>query len=234
MTDHCGEEELVKALTEIEHLGFHASASNRLVVRAGTIAHAALISYRSARKRAETPECTCRRSDFGMDIEGCPVHDDTKPPRGISAQETLLPCPFCGNEIYRSPRRHNPTAYCVTEGCYGKKMSVVNLDDPVWVAMWNTRAGIPAAQAIDEIDRLHETLKEAERFMTYFAGETGGTFVGPGTPQSCLQQIRATLAHSPSKFYGAECPSYPNCTGGCGLGCTHDVEAARASKATRG
>jgi hypothetical protein len=31
-----------------------------------------------------------------------------------------------------------------------------------------------------------------------------------------------------AKFYGAECPSYPNCTGGCGLGCTHDIEAARA------
>jgi hypothetical protein len=29
-------------------------------------------------------------------------------------------------------------------------------------------------------------------------------------------------------FYGAECPSYPNCGGGCGLGCTHEIETARA------
>jgi hypothetical protein len=81
MTDPCGEEELVKALTEIEQLGFRASASNRLVVRAGNIAHAALISYRSSKKDAEIPECTCRRSDFGMDVENCPRHDDTKAPR---------------------------------------------------------------------------------------------------------------------------------------------------------
>jgi hypothetical protein len=25
-------------------------------------------------------------------------------------------------------------------------------------------------------------------------------------------------------FHGAECPSYPNCTGGCGLGCTKEME----------
>jgi len=32
----------------------------------------------------------------------------------------------------------------------------------------------------------------------------------------------AIAAHSP--FYGAQCPSYPNCTGGCGLGCTREIE----------
>jgi hypothetical protein len=26
-------------------------------------------------------------------------------------------------------------------------------------------------------------------------------------------------------FYGAECPHYPACNGGCGLGCTHEIEA---------
>lgn len=29
---------------------------------------------------------------------------------------------------------------------------------------------------------------------------------------------------SEKPFYGAECPSYPNCNGGCGLGCTHEIE----------
>lgn len=34
-------------------------------------------------------------------------------------------------------------------------------------------------------------------------------------------------------FYGAECPSYPDCTGGCGLGCTHEIEEEkRRSSAT--
>jgi len=30
-------------------------------------------------------------------------------------------------------------------------------------------------------------------------------------------------------FYGAQCSSYPNCTGGCGLGCTHEIEQAAGS-----
>lgn len=38
-----------------------------------------------------------------------------------------------------------------------------------------------------------EALHEAERFMAYFAGETGNTFVGPGTPSTCLALIRAAL-----------------------------------------
>jgi hypothetical protein len=58
----------------------------------------------------------------------------------------IKPCPFCGNELYRSPRAHNPKAYCVTEDCYGKRMSVVNLDDPIIVAMWNTRAPLVTSQ----------------------------------------------------------------------------------------
>lgn len=40
----------------------------------------------------------------------------------------------------------------------------------------------------------------------------------------------ASVAARP--FYGAECPSYPNCEGGCGCGCTKEIERAKASKAT--
>jgi hypothetical protein len=29
-------------------------------------------------------------------------------------------------------------------------------------------------------------------------------------------------------FYGAECPSYPNCEGGCDLGCIKKIERRRA------
>lgn len=46
------------------------------------------------------------------------------------------------------------------------------------------------------ISELRPALVEAERFMAYFSGETGGTFVGPGTPQKCLEQIRAALQRS--------------------------------------
>lgn len=38
-----------------------------------------------------------------------------------------------------------------------------------------------------------QALREAERFMAYFAGETGNTFVGPGTPKTCLELIRNAL-----------------------------------------
>lgn len=56
------------------------------------------------------------------------------------------------------------------------------------------------ADKLAEIIReLRPALVEAERFMAYFAGETGGTFVGPGTPQSCLAQIRAALAFPSNK-----------------------------------
>jgi len=43
-------------------------------------------------------------------------------------------------------------------------------------------------------------------------------------------EIGAVAVTSPDRpFHGAQCPSYPNCSGGCGLGCTHEIEAARAS-----
>lgn len=31
-------------------------------------------------------------------------------------------------------------------------------------------------------------------------------------------------------FYGAECRSYPNCNGGCGLGCTKEIEGANSDQ----
>lgn len=48
---------------------------------------------------------------------------------------------------------------------------------------------------------------------------------------AAIQIITALLADvaAARPFYGAECPSYPNCTGGCGLGCTHEIESSRAA-----
>lgn len=40
---------------------------------------------------------------------------------------------------------------------------------------------------------LLEALKEAERFMDYFANDMT-RFVGPGTPTTCLEQIRSAIA----------------------------------------
>lgn len=46
------------------------------------------------------------------------------------------------------------------------------------------------------------------------------------------QLARFVIESLNKPFYGAECPSYPNCKGGCGLGCTHNIEARRASLVT--
>lgn len=43
---------------------------------------------------------------------------------------------------------------------------------------------------------LTSALREAERFMAYYAGETDGMFEGSGTPKSCLQTIREALERS--------------------------------------
>ncbi|HMF76438.1 MAG TPA: hypothetical protein VK604_12310, partial [Bryobacteraceae bacterium] len=42
-----------------------------------------------------------------------------------------------------------------------------------------------------------------------------------------IERLRAVAPERP--FYGAECGSYPNCEGGCGLGCTKEIESAKAT-----
>ena len=51
----------------------------------------------------------------------------------------------------------------------------------------------------ETIDALVKALTESERFMAYFAGETGNAFTGAGTPKTCLAQIRAALATARGK-----------------------------------
>lgn len=63
------------------------------------------------------------------------------------SREALEPCPFCAKPLYVSRNKINPSARCMTDNCYGTRMSVVNLDDPEWVKSWNTRL---AAKPVDE------------------------------------------------------------------------------------
>jgi hypothetical protein len=35
---------------------------------------------------------------------------------------------------------------------------------------------------------------------------------------------------SPPAPFGAQCPAYPDCHGGCGLGCRHVIESAKAKR----
>ena len=69
-------------------------------------------------------------------------------------------------------------------------------------AAWNAMEPLARAEMTNVIfepvmrraAEMRAALVEAERFMAYFAGETGGAFDGPGTPQECLAAIRAALA----------------------------------------
>lgn len=56
----------------------------------------------------------------------------------------------------------------------------------------------------------------------------------PGLARELLEKAAAALratqpAGGERPFHGAQCPSYPACSGGCGLGCTHEIEQARSS-----
>jgi hypothetical protein len=65
----------------------------------------------------------------------------------------------------------------------------------------------------DIVDRLRESADACEftarsKLLAEAAGE--------------IERLRAPA--QPAPFYGATCPTYPNCQGGCGLGCRHEVE----------
>ncbi len=51
----------------------------------------------------------------------------------------LEPCPFCAQPLEVVRRRFNPYARCVTEGCTGSKLPLLNLDVPGDIDAWNTR-----------------------------------------------------------------------------------------------
>jgi hypothetical protein len=73
---------------------------------------------------------------------------------------------------------------------------MIEVTDAEQVERLNSRV----MELLRERDALVKALKEAERFMTYFAGEQPYHFDGPGTPTSCLAQIRYALevvANSP-------------------------------------
>jgi hypothetical protein len=51
-------------------------------------------------------------------------------------------------------------------------------------------------------------------------------YENPNLAAMTIERLRG-VPIEPVPFYGAQCPDYPNCSGGCGLGCTHKIETAR-------
>lgn len=74
-----------------------------------------------------------------------------------------------------------------------------------------------------DIEALVKDLAEAVKLLDALLG------LEKGSGEAALAFVEK---HSARPFYGAECPTYPNCEGGCGLGCTKEIERAKAHKAT--
>jgi hypothetical protein len=90
--------------------------------------------------------------------------------------------------------------------------------------------------SINPIGWLHsaiEALKDPKRTKAERKEDPDAYWMMVREVEGLYHALKAALAEHDAAnggrpFYGAECPSYPACSGGCGLGCTHDVEARRA------
>lgn len=60
----------------------------------------------------------------------------------------LEPCPWCGQPLQMTWRRHNPRASCRTEGCFGYMRVAFALDMPEQIEAWNRRASLAAPAAV--------------------------------------------------------------------------------------
>lgn len=92
----------------------------------------------------------------------------------------------------------------------------------------------------DHFFRLYEEARDgkisaeeiAETIDYDYRNEIDGKAAATQIITALLADVAAAKSVSTSRpFHGAECPSYPNCTGGCGLGCTHEIESNRADLA---
>lgn len=57
----------------------------------------------------------------------------------LKSQHYLAPCPFCGCDLDAQWNRPNPKARCRTDGCKGRQLPVLNLDQADDIAAWNHR-----------------------------------------------------------------------------------------------
>jgi hypothetical protein len=121
----------------------------------------------------------------------------------MSDAAKLAPCPFCNKPLYIKRGHINPSAYCRTDDCFGRRMPCVNLDDAENVAAWNTRASLPREA------ELRRALEAAEADIIATAKAIGSRYnrktksyefndelfaaISPGS-FAVVQQIRAALS----------------------------------------
>lgn len=141
--------------------------------------------------------------------------DDSGEKRAVE----LLPCPFCGKELRRSPNKINPSAKCTTEDCYGQKCPVVSPDVPSDVEAWNTRASPHPAAPEGEAD-------ETARWLLEYASdlrERDGHWRVADRMEWCVAALRSRPAegvsekqikHMVDRFLGWRLPENFNPDGG--------------------
>ncbi|WP_439392576.1 hypothetical protein ACRQ5Q_24450 [Bradyrhizobium sp. PMVTL-01] len=96
----------------------------------------------------------------------------------------------------------------------------------------------PVTPAQGSFNSLIELPEYLDRLEAQLLKQELDRMVGEETPPSVwADRVRSALAAQPpaarvetKPFYGAKCPSYPNCNGGCGLGCTQEIEQHRCPR----
>lgn len=118
---------------------------------------------------------------------------------------------------------------------------------------WEKEAALEMARAVQLIERLHsgDDAQAAQVPQVPSAAQIEAAWhafencpidlVGDSDEEQkkcVIAAVKAALAAQPpaapvetKPFYGAQCPTYPNCSGGCGLGCTHEVKQHQSCSA---
>lgn len=103
-------------------------------------------------------------------------------------------CPRCGQNHYDMTRPTVPTCPFKPQRTGPGGLADPDIVSMARLAQHDERfaTGALYGALADEVEKCRAALREAERFLDYFAnGHT--VFVGAGTPRSALAQVRAAL-----------------------------------------
>lgn len=158
--------------------------------------------------------------------------------RELSAATGYGPCVICGDMNY-SLSCGGPTI-CPKCDCGNFDAATVMKQAKVIASLREQLSGV--AQASKEQITAQVLLAMSDKVGSDTYGVSYAMKINKGRAEKAAESILSLLASQPSPaatvetkpFYGAEYPSYPNCNGGCGLGCTHDIEQRQRSSAATG
>jgi hypothetical protein len=95
-------------------------------------------------------------------------------------------------------------------------------DAPARCSAESARPSYAEGEAPWSEDEQFEERAKACKSRTNHFGRCEGDGDYEGQCDGCSDEALEVLHERYEPFYGAQCPSYPNCKGGCGLGCTKE------------